>query len=164
MNCSPPDCSVGILQAGILERVARPSSRGSSRPRDRIRVSYVSCTGRQFFTTSTPSTHICTPDPIRPAILYKNILSDLISPAELSSVARSILLLLFTQSCPTLCDPMQHARLPCPSPSPGVCSKSCPLSQWCDPIISFSFCWTGHIAFLYMWKKAGFYTFRWLQM
>ena len=24
----------------------------------------------------------------------------------------------------------QHARLPCPSPSPGVCSDSCPLSQW----------------------------------
>ena len=24
----------------------------------------------------------------------------------------------------------QHARLPCPSPSPRVCSNSCPLSQW----------------------------------
>ena len=28
---------------------------------------------------------------------------------------------------------LQHARLPCPSPSPGVCSNSCPLSQWCRP-------------------------------
>ena len=28
--------------------------------------------------------------------------------------------------------------LPCPSPSPGVCSNSCPLSQWCHPTISFS--------------------------
>ena len=26
---------------------------------------------------------------------------------------------------------LQHARLPCPSLSPGVCSNSCPLSQWC---------------------------------
>ena len=26
---------------------------------------------------------------------------------------------------------LQHARLPCSSPSPGVCSNSCPLSQWC---------------------------------
>ena len=26
---------------------------------------------------------------------------------------------------------LQHARLPCPSLSPGVCSDSCPLSQWC---------------------------------
>ena len=30
----------------------------------------------------------------------------------------------------------QHARLLCPSPSPGVCSDSCPLSLWCHPIIS----------------------------
>ena len=27
--------------------------------------------------------------------------------------------------------------LPCPSPSPSACSKSCPLSQWCHPVISF---------------------------
>ena len=33
---------------------------------------------------------------------------------------------------------LQHARLPCPSPSPGVCSNSCPLNQWCHPTISFS--------------------------
>ena len=26
---------------------------------------------------------------------------------------------------------LQHARPPCPSPSPGACSNSCPLSQWC---------------------------------
>ena len=32
----------------------------------------------------------------------------------------------------------QHARLPCPSPSPGVCSNSCPLSQWCHPTVSCS--------------------------
>ena len=33
---------------------------------------------------------------------------------------------------------MQHTRLSCPSLSPGVCSKSCPLSQRCHPTISFS--------------------------
>ena len=35
------------------------------------------------------------------------------------------------QSCPTLLQHhgLQHARLPCPSPSPRVCSNSCPLSQ-----------------------------------
>ena len=32
----------------------------------------------------------------------------------------------------------QHARLPCPSPSPGVCSNSCPLSQWFHPTSSSS--------------------------
>ena len=36
-----------------------------------------------------------------------------------------------TQSCLTLCDPheLQHTRLPCPSPSPRVCSSSCLLSH-----------------------------------
>ena len=32
----------------------------------------------------------------------------------------------------------QHARLPCPSPSSGACSNSCPLNQWCHPTISSS--------------------------
>ena len=39
----------------------------------------------------------------------------------------------------------QHARPPCPSPTPGVYSNSCPLSRWCHPTISssvvpFSYC------------------------
>ena len=32
----------------------------------------------------------------------------------------------------------QHARLPCPSPTPRDCSNSCPLSQWCHPTVSSS--------------------------
>ena len=32
---------------------------------------------------------------------------------------------------------LQHARLPCPSPS-GACSNSCPVSRWCHPTISSS--------------------------
>ena len=31
---------------------------------------------------------------------------------------------------------VQHARPPCPSPTPRVYSNSCPLSQWCHPTIS----------------------------
>ena len=31
---------------------------------------------------------------------------------------------------------LQHARLPCPSPTPGVYSNSYPLNQWCHPTIS----------------------------
>ena len=50
-------------------------------------------------------------------------------------------LLLF--SCSVVSDSLrpheqQHARLPCPSLSPGVCSNSCPLSWWCHPTISSS--------------------------
>ena len=33
---------------------------------------------------------------------------------------------------------LQHARLPCPSPSPKVWSKLCPLSWWCPPAITSS--------------------------
>ena len=33
---------------------------------------------------------------------------------------------------------LQHARLLCPSPTPGVCSNLCPLSRWCHPTISSS--------------------------
>ena len=33
---------------------------------------------------------------------------------------------------------LRHARLPCPSPSPGACSNSWPLSRWCHPTISSS--------------------------
>ena len=32
----------------------------------------------------------------------------------------------------------KHSRPPCPSPTPGVYSNSCPLSRWCHPAISSS--------------------------
>ena len=54
---------------------------------------------------------------------------------------RLFLSLLFSGS--VVSDPLrphgrQHSRLPCPSPSPGVCSNSRPLSRWCHPTISSS--------------------------
>ena len=33
---------------------------------------------------------------------------------------------------------LKHARLLCPSPTPGACSNSCPSSRWCHPTISSS--------------------------
>ena len=49
---------------------------------------------------------------------------------EFSSVA---------QLCPTLCNhEPQHARPPCPSPTPRVYPNSCPLNRWCHPTISSS--------------------------
>ena len=46
-------------------------------------------------------------------------------------------------SCSVMSDSLwphepQHARAPCPSPTPGVYSNSCPLSWWCHPTISSS--------------------------
>ena len=36
------------------------------------------------------------------------------------------------------CHGWQHARPPCPSPTPGTYSNSCPLSWWCHPTVSSS--------------------------
>ena len=46
-------------------------------------------------------------------------------------------------SCSVLSDSLwphglQHARLRCPSPTPGAYSNSCPLNRWCHPTISSS--------------------------
>ena len=55
---------------------------------------------------------------------------------------------------------LQHARLPCPSPTPRVYSDSCPLSQWCHSTISssvipFSSC-------LQSFPASGSFQMRWL--
>ena len=55
----------------------------------------------------------------------------------------SIHYLMFLFSCTVVSDflwphGLQHTRLPCPSPSPGACSNSCPLSWCCHPTISSS--------------------------
>ena len=73
--CSPPGSSVrGILQARVLEWVAMPSSRGSSRPRYQTQVSCVPCIGGGLFTTSNTgkpqSSHTCTKSPIQICSLW----------------------------------------------------------------------------------------------
>ena len=54
---------------------------------------------------------------------------------------------------------LQHARLPCPSPTPGICSNSCPLSQWCHTTASSSvipfFCFQ-------FFSTSGFFLMSWL--
>ena len=55
---------------------------------------------------------------------------------------------------------LQYTRLPCPSPSPGVCSSSCPLNRWCHPttsssVIPFSF-------FLQSFPASGSFPVSWL--
>ena len=53
------------------------------------------------------------------------------------------LLFSFQFSCSVVSDclrshGLQHARPPCPQPTPGVLSNSCPLSRWCHPTIPSS--------------------------
>ena len=64
---------------------------------------------------------------------------------ECSSQERPVLaaLPLLFFSCYVLSDSLQphglqHTGLPCPSPTPGACSNSCPLSWWCHSTISSS--------------------------
>ena len=62
------------------------------------------------------------------------------------------------KSSPTLqAHELQHTWLPCPSLSPGVCSNSCPLSQWCylisHPLLpsSFAFSLSQYQSFSMSW-------------
>ena len=87
IDCSPPGSSVhGILQARILEGVATPSSRGSSRPRDPALVSCISRFGRCFL--------------VALALPGKPVLGAGATADQFSSVA---------QSCLTLSDPMDRS-------------------------------------------------------
>ena len=122
--CDPMDYPRGssvyeILQARILEWVAFPFSRGSSRPREWTHVSCVSCMGSwvlyHWATWEAPSAVLL-------LLFSHQVMSNSSRPHEL-----------------------QHTRLPRPSPSPGVCPSSFPLNRWCHPPFSssvtlFSFC------------------------
>ena len=58
-----------------------------------------------------------------------------------------------TQSCPTLWPQgLQHARLPCLSSTPRVCSDSCPSCQRCHPTISSS---VTHFSYLQYFPSSG---------
>ena len=110
MDCSPPGFSVhGISQARILEWVAISFSRGQySLPRDRT---CISCIGRWvLYHLATWEVLIC-----HSVQFSRSVVSDSLQPHEL-----------------------QHARPPCPSPTPGVQWDSHPSSQWCHPAISSS--------------------------
>ena len=110
MHCSPLGSSVHwILQTRILEWVAMPCSKGSSRPRDQT---HISCIAGGFFTDWATGE---APFNILSVQFSRSVMSNSLRPHE-----------------------SQHARPPCPSSTPGVYSKSCPLSRWCHPAISSS--------------------------
>ena len=74
-------------------------------------------------------------------IQISQILSHMAIRGITSSFTHSVSLIQFSRS--VVSDSLwphepQHARPPCPSPTPGVYSNSCPLSRWCHPTISSS--------------------------
>ena len=61
---------------------------------------------------------------------------------------------------------LQHAMLPCSSPSPRACSNPCPLSRWCPPstsscTIPFSSClhFSHHQSLWVRWPKYWSFSF-----
>ena len=68
----------------------------------------------------------------RRLLLGRKVMTHIVqfSSVQFSSVAQSCLTVRPHES--------QHARLPCPSPTPGVSPNSCQSSHWCHPAISLS--------------------------
>ena len=134
MDCSLPGSSVhGILQGSILEWVATSFSRGSFQSRNQTQAS---CTAGRFFTNWA----------MREA--YIHFLLDTLSLTEffLKRDTKHLSSVQFSHS--VLSDSLwphglQHARPPCPSPTPRDSSNSCPSTWWCHPtslssVVTFS--------------------------
>ena len=76
-------------------------------------------------------------------LLYATMCPQLWGPYAKWDKPVAIRQMLYQFSCSVVSDSLwphglQHARLPCPSPTPGACSNSCPRSRWCHPTISSS--------------------------
>ena len=114
MDCSLPWCSVrGISQARVLESVAISFSRGSSQMRDETWVSHIA---GGFFTISAPGKlRVELKSVWFPVQFSHSVVSDSLRPHD-----------------------SQHARPPCPSPTPRVHPNSHASSRWCHPAISSS--------------------------
>ena len=99
-----------LSQPRILEWVAISSSRESSQPRDHTRVSFRFSLGRwiPYHRASREAQKITSE-------ISHSVMSDSLQPRGL-----------------------QHARPPCPSPTPEVHSNACPWSRWWHPTISSS--------------------------
>ena len=110
--CQAPSI-YGISQASILDWGAISKSRRSSQPRLQT---HVSCFSRQIFFFFFLN-HWAT----REALTWGSV-----------QFSRSVR---FDSLRP---HGLQHARLPCPSPTPRACSNSWPSSSWCHPTISSS--------------------------
>ena len=139
MDCCPQVSSIhGILQARILEWVAISFSRGSSHPRDRTCISYVSCTGRQvlnhqlhlvqFSSVSQPCPTLWKPLIPKAGLLFTAAVSLLAWAAATSALSAA------ERSYPTSEvrgriweDPMPEGRRPrgvTPHPTSGAAAES----------------------------------------
>ena len=124
MDCSLPGSSVhGILQERRLEWVWLPFPSPGDLPNP----------GIELRSLALQADSLPFEPPGKPLIKEEHWQSDFqafLKANKFSSV---------TQLCLTLrFHGLQHVRSPCPSPTPGVYSNSCPLSRSCHPTISSS--------------------------
>ena len=142
MDCNPPGSSIhGISQARILEWVVISFFRGSFRLRDRI---CVSCVGRWIVYHWATREALHWDDVASKCQFGKNWWQS----SDQWKVCVSLVSVQFSHSVmfnSLRPHELQHARSPCPSPTPGVHSDSRTSSRWCHPAISssvipFSFC------------------------
>ena len=166
MDCSLPGSSVhGIVQAKILGWVSISCSRGSSQPRGWIHVR-CRCMLYQLSYQGSPTNpysdneHFHHPikflfiPPLQPlkqswfwyfyTLTVKLLkLIHVCSGSDLNQkfcwlVARNSLFPFTEYGDHSQHHGLQHARPPCPSPTPRTYSDPCPLSRWCHPTISSS--------------------------
>ena len=126
MDGSPPGSSIhGILQARILAWVAIFFSRGSSGPGIELRSPALQADSLPFEPPGNPDMCII-------SIYFFIVFSSLLYLLFIVAI--------WSLSHVWLWDPhgLQHARLPRPSLSSGVCLNSGALSQWCHPAIASS--------------------------
>ena len=124
MGCSPPGSSVhGILQVRILEWVAISFSRGIF-PTQELNPGLSYCRGILYHLSNQGS-------PLSKEYIFTQMKSSwiILSSVQFSHSVVS------NSSQP---HESQHAKPPCPSPTPGGYSNSCPSSRWCHPAISSS--------------------------
>ena len=80
----------------------------------------------------------------KPSIIYAvDLPSYLLSPLLCSITPTTHTFICLQFSCSVMSNflqphGLQHARTPCPSPTPGACSNSCPSNQQCHPAVSSS--------------------------
>ena len=139
--CNPMDCSFtgsfvhGILQARILEWVGMPSSKGSSN---------TEIEPMSLATPAWPAVSLLKSHGWHPLWLLHPFLKQFPFGKYFYNSNRNMVQFSSVQfSLSVVSDSLrphelQHTRLPCPSPTPGVHSNSCPSIQWCHPAISFS--------------------------
>ena len=120
--------------------ISSPVLRPNSARRMGLELGHVSClVGSVGWCPRAPGTTCC-PSPALPVLhLYPHPKRQLHQVTYLCTGWISFMLLLLF-SCWVVSNSLQahglqHARPPCPSPTPRAYSNSCPLSQWCHPTI-----------------------------